>query len=154
MTHDQDEAFTLADRVAVLSAGRIVQVDTPERIWRRPASLELARFLGHDNLVEVRAKGEVIATPWGAIHGYLPEGTHLVSVPVTAVRVGPDGEITAEVVDSRFADGRHRLALRALNQPLTAEVVGARPAPGSSVQVSIDAEQIIPIPRTDADRPG
>lgn len=47
VTHDQDEAATVADRVAVMSAGRLLQVDVPEALWRRPASREVAEFLGY-----------------------------------------------------------------------------------------------------------
>jgi thiamine transport system ATP-binding protein len=149
VTHDQEEAFEIADQVAVMEQGSLLQVDTPEQIWRRPASLAVARFLGHDNIVEVRAQGEVIATPWGAIEGFLPEGTHLVSVPTTALRVGPPGDISATVVASRFADGRHRVELKALNQPITAEMTGPRPEPGSTVELAIDATRLIQIPRSE-----
>jgi thiamine transport system ATP-binding protein len=51
VTHDQDEALTLADRVAVMGAGRIRQVDTPDVLWRGPVDVEVARFLGLDQLV-------------------------------------------------------------------------------------------------------
>ncbi|MDN5570514.1 MAG: ABC transporter ATP-binding protein [Propionibacteriaceae bacterium] len=47
VTHDQDEAFALADRVAVLAEGRLLQVGTPAELWRRPASPEVATFLGY-----------------------------------------------------------------------------------------------------------
>ena len=46
VTHDHDEAFTLADRVAVMRAGRIVQTGPPDEVWRRPADEDTARFLG------------------------------------------------------------------------------------------------------------
>jgi thiamine transport system ATP-binding protein len=46
VTHDQDEAFGLGDRVAVMHEGRIEQVGTPTEVWRRPASATVARFLG------------------------------------------------------------------------------------------------------------
>ncbi len=48
VTHDHDEAFAVADRVAVLSAGRLLQVDTPARLWRAPASRTVAEFLGYE----------------------------------------------------------------------------------------------------------
>lgn len=48
VTHDQDEAFTVADRVAVMSAGRVLQVGAPHELWRCPASVEVARFLGYE----------------------------------------------------------------------------------------------------------
>lgn len=46
VTHDQEEAFTIADTVAVMAAGRILQRDAPDAIWNRPASREVASFLG------------------------------------------------------------------------------------------------------------
>lgn len=47
VTHDQDEAFALADRVAVLEEGQLLQIGTPEELWRHPASVDVARFLGY-----------------------------------------------------------------------------------------------------------
>jgi thiamine transport system ATP-binding protein len=55
VTHDHDEAFAVADRVAVMSAGRILQVDAPARLWRSPASREVARFLGYAAFLPVLA---------------------------------------------------------------------------------------------------
>ncbi|WP_246227384.1 ABC transporter ATP-binding protein [Propioniciclava coleopterorum] len=48
VTHDQDEAFALADRVGVMAAGKLLQFDRPEVLWRRPVSVEVATFLGYD----------------------------------------------------------------------------------------------------------
>lgn len=47
VTHDHDEAFTVADRVAVMSAGKILQIGTPHEVWRTPATEQVARFLGY-----------------------------------------------------------------------------------------------------------
>ncbi len=51
VTHDQDEAFTVCDRVAVMREGQIVQIDAPERLWRHPANREVAEFLGYEVVV-------------------------------------------------------------------------------------------------------
>ena len=51
VTHDQDEAFAVADRVAVMAAGRLLQVDAPADLWVRPASREVASFLGYEAFV-------------------------------------------------------------------------------------------------------
>jgi len=51
VTHDHDEAFTVADRVAVMSRGRLLQVDSPARLWAAPADLEVATFLGYQAFV-------------------------------------------------------------------------------------------------------
>ena len=48
VTHDQDEAMTVADRVGVMEAGRLLRLDTPQRLWADPASHKVARFLGFD----------------------------------------------------------------------------------------------------------
>jgi ABC-type Fe3+/spermidine/putrescine transport system ATPase subunit len=50
VTHDQDEAMVLADRMAVMEAGRIVQVGTPREIYERPVSRQVAQFIGEANL--------------------------------------------------------------------------------------------------------
>jgi ABC-type Fe3+/spermidine/putrescine transport system ATPase subunit len=56
VTHDQEEAFTIADRVAILGAGNISQVGTPREIYQKPNSPYVARFLGMTNLLEANAR--------------------------------------------------------------------------------------------------
>jgi len=51
VTHDQDEALALSDRIAVMSGGRIVQLGTPRQIYREPASAFIADFVGHSNIL-------------------------------------------------------------------------------------------------------
>ncbi len=51
VTHDQQEAFGFADRVAVMQAGKVVQTDTPPRIYEQPATLDVARFVGAGRLL-------------------------------------------------------------------------------------------------------
>ena len=48
VTHDQDEAMTVADRVGVMESGRLLRLDTPQRLWTDPGSSKVARFLGFD----------------------------------------------------------------------------------------------------------
>ena len=75
VTHDLEEALAVSDRVAVMRAGRIVQIGTPRALYERPASVFVARFLGRANILRgtVRAAGSVRAgtqtgagTPEGA----------------------------------------------------------------------------------------
>lgn len=49
VTHDQDEAFTVADRVGVMRGGSLLQLDTPEQLWRNPNSKQVAQFLGYES---------------------------------------------------------------------------------------------------------
>ncbi|WP_214105902.1 ABC transporter ATP-binding protein [Acrocarpospora catenulata] len=59
VTHDQAEAMTMSDRVAVMRDGRFVQIDTPENIYRKPATEYVARFVGEANLFPARG-GELL----------------------------------------------------------------------------------------------
>ncbi|MCW2240248.1 ABC transporter ATP-binding protein [Azospirillum canadense] len=52
VTHDQDEALSLADRIVVLREGRVRQIGTPEELYARPATLDVARFMGYRNVFE------------------------------------------------------------------------------------------------------
>jgi putative spermidine/putrescine transport system ATP-binding protein len=61
VTHDREEALTLADRIAVIDAGRIVQVGPPDEIFHRPSSAFVAGFMGADNALDVTR------TPDGAL---------------------------------------------------------------------------------------
>jgi iron(III) transport system ATP-binding protein len=53
VTHDQEEAFALCDRIAVMVRGRILQIDNPRDLYQHPAQVSVARFLGRNNLIEV-----------------------------------------------------------------------------------------------------
>ena len=66
VTHDQEEALTLADRIAILDAGRIVQSGPPQAVYERPRTVFAADFLGDSNFFTGRARGggRVLA-PWG-----------------------------------------------------------------------------------------
>ncbi len=55
VTHDQHEAFAIADRIALMNAGQIEQVGTPSEVYRRPATIFAARFLGLNNVVPVES---------------------------------------------------------------------------------------------------
>jgi putative spermidine/putrescine transport system ATP-binding protein len=53
VTHDQDEALSLADRIVVLNEGRTLQIDAPEELYSRPANLKVARFMGYRNMLDL-----------------------------------------------------------------------------------------------------
>ncbi len=67
VTHDQEEALSFADRIAVMTEGHIEQVGRPEQVYRRPQTPFVAQFLGRTNLLEVDAKGDIAHTPLGPI---------------------------------------------------------------------------------------
>ena len=67
VTHDQDEALTVADRVVLLDAGRLAAEGTPEELWTRPPTAWTARFLGFRNVAPARLVGGRLETPWGQL---------------------------------------------------------------------------------------
>jgi iron(III) transport system ATP-binding protein len=67
VTHDQDEALSMADQVAVLRDGLIAQIDTPAGLYGRPDDAELARFLGESNLVAGEVSGSMVTTVFGRL---------------------------------------------------------------------------------------
>lgn len=92
VTHDQDEAFAVADRVAVLSSGRLLQVATPAELWQRPASVEVARFLGYEAFVPADAPAAAALR----VRGIATASTHAVG--------GRAGGVSDQVLGS--AEGR------------------------------------------------
>jgi iron(III) transport system ATP-binding protein len=67
VSHDQDEALSLADRVAIISAGRVSQFDTPARLYARPSTPELAREFGNVNFISGIARDGVVETALGRL---------------------------------------------------------------------------------------
>lgn len=67
VTHDQDDAFAIADRIVLLSQGRVLQIGTPEELYTRPASRAAALFIGHATLVPARARGDCATVTIGGV---------------------------------------------------------------------------------------
>ena len=74
VTHDQDEAITMSDRIVVMSQGRIEQVGTPKELYFRPRTRFVAGFFGDNNLIEgtMAASGIGRDRPWAALPHRLP----------------------------------------------------------------------------------
>ncbi|KAF1048144.1 MAG: Sulfate/thiosulfate import ATP-binding protein CysA [Herbaspirillum frisingense] len=135
VTHDQEEAMVMADRIAVMNRGRIEQFGTPGDIYRRPASPFVADFIGQSNwLPFTRISGSQVAV--GSLQLEIqPEEEELASGRLfcrpEAVELFPAEQATnrfrARVVDRIYLGNRYRLALSAEalpGQTLLADVMG------------------------------
>jgi iron(III) transport system ATP-binding protein len=87
VTHDQDEALSLSDRVAIMSDGAIGQYDSPEEIYRSPATPEIARRLGDSNFIRGVDQGERTATALGLLQLEQPIDREWTSQPGSALVV-------------------------------------------------------------------
>ena len=156
VTHDQDEAFAIADRVAILHRGRIRQVDTPEELWRRPATEFVARFLGFENFADVEVKAGSATTPWGAIPTHLPDGRHRVVIRPDGAALSPTGSLAGTVEATTFVAGQTRVEVNCSGHPLVVQTAGTGPPTGTLVLVEIDAERVVtlsePAPSAEAPR--
>ncbi|MEU6368020.1 ABC transporter ATP-binding protein [Streptomyces sp. NPDC046931] len=148
VTHDQGEAFALADRVVVMRDGRIAQSGTPLEVWQRPADAFVARFLGFDNVVEATVSGEVADTPWGKlpVPEGSPQGPGALLVRPAGVRLVPATEGLRCTVTARTFRGTH-VAVRL--QPDEAPALEAAcplraaPEPGDEAGVVFDAAEAV-----------
>ncbi|MCK9460000.1 MAG: ABC transporter ATP-binding protein [Proteobacteria bacterium] len=95
VTHHRREALALGDRVAVMLGGRVRQIGTPDEVFSRPADLEIARFMGFENLLAAEGDGAAIRFPGGiALHREGgPDGPITVCLRAEDVRLLATGEL-------------------------------------------------------------
>lgn len=126
VTHDRSEAFAFADRVAIMRSGHIVRLGTPADVWLDPRTEFVARFLGHNNIVD------------GAVIGRRDD---TVLIPTDAISIRTDGQLETTVLSSTFVDGHY------LHDVKTEEGVNLRVLSethleqGSIASISIDVEE-------------
>ncbi|UFR02000.1 ABC transporter ATP-binding protein [Streptomyces sp. Go40/10] len=148
VTHDQGEAFALADRVVVMRDGRIAQSGTPLDVWQRPADAFVARFLGFENLVPATVAGTAADSPWGKLP--VPDGSaqgeRTVLVRPAGVRLVPADQGLPCTVTARTFKGTHvALRLQPADGPHLEAACALRdaPDPGTPVGVAFDVTETL-----------
>ncbi|MFD5425794.1 ABC transporter ATP-binding protein [Streptomyces sp. NPDC127084] len=151
VTHDQGEAFALADRVVVMRDGAIAQSGTPREVWQRPASTFVARFLGFDNIVSAEVNGRAAESPWGGIP--VPDGSRqgscaLLVRPAGVRLTAPGDGLPSEVLSRTFRGAHVAVRLRPENGPeLEAECrLTEAPEPGDRVGAVFAADEVVLLP--------
>ena len=159
VTHDQAEAFAVADRIAVFNAGRIEQVDAPEILYKNPATGAVARFLGFQNLMSgtVIQKGRIdteigempIDTGSRSVHQQLtvlirPEGAHMSEKRTGGFNAMP--AVSGGISDCCFQGASYRITLatesgRALVFNLPNHL--APPRVGQQIKLAIDPLSVV-----------
>lgn len=163
VTHDQEEAFVLADQVVLLRAGRVAQAGTPQELYAWPRSEFAARFLGMENILKARLVEqngrcylETVLGRWPAPDEKLPTGAHLedslmVLLRPDAVRLGSqlDCELRGILLEKNFRGSRQEVILDINGLRLNFELPSrqALPSPGELLEICFDpaeALQILP----------
>jgi len=151
VTHDPEEAMFMAERIALMRAGRLVQVGAPEELWLRPADAFVASFFGEVNRFSGRIQQGQVATPLGALPAAgLAEGRAAVAlVRPEGLRL-VEGGIGATVVERRLLGAVTLVRLRlADGGAATARLPGAVPlAAGERVGLAVDPAQAFVFPES------
>ncbi len=155
VTHDQEEAFAVADRMAVMRAGRLVQSGTVDEVWRAPADAEAARFLGYASVFEGPVAQRVLAA--GGSADTLPRAG-AVALRRSAIRADPAGGLGGVVVSARATPELVRLRVDVPDVGVVdAVAVSAAEAPavGHHVRLVVDLTRaaLLPPRRPDGPRP-
>ena len=154
VTHDQEEAMAISDRIVVMNAGRIEDAGSPARVYAEPATLFTADFMGEMNHIPCTLTGTRADTPFGVVPCTLPPGRGMACLRPEALRTG-DGALVlgpATVRDAAFFGTHiraHLVAPAAPDMVLVAHLPPATPpAPGEVLTLSADpaAFRVYPAP--------
>jgi len=138
VTHDQEEALAVSDRIVVMEAGRIAQIGTPEDLYDRPASPFIADFIGDANLI----RGSVTAGRFAGAGLDLPlpgpDGPATVSIRPERIRLTPGGP--ADLLTATYLGSRMEYLLRSGDAELLVSrpITEPRLAAGDAVALAID----------------
>ncbi|MBN8632790.1 MAG: ABC transporter ATP-binding protein [Rhodobacterales bacterium] len=152
VTHDQAEAVALADRIALLLDGRIVQHDPPEAFYRRPATIAVARFFGGVNFMPGTSRAGRFQTSFGPLilPAGAPEGAHVLTIRPEALRLGPGpNPLAARVGEVAFLGTQSRIEFVIAEERLTALVApdtaqGIKPGDVLPISLPPDALWLLP----------
>jgi multiple sugar transport system ATP-binding protein len=146
VTHDQAEALTMGDRVALLHEGRIVQIGSPEELYRDPVNLFVAEFIGYPkmNVLEARIERHVLI-PFGLpmLNQPLHENKVLVGIRPEQIHITPDGEYAATVASSEYLGGRYVVTLSFKGILLTVSNCMSQLEPGTSANFTFQQQDLL-----------
>ncbi|HZO34054.1 MAG TPA: ABC transporter ATP-binding protein [Gaiellaceae bacterium] len=142
VTHDQEEAMSMADRIAVMNDGRIEQLGTPEEVYRRPTSRFVADFIGDSNFFHANVTGDVAELADGSrvACGGGRTGAATLMVRPEAIRLGGgDRAIAGRVVQTSFLGSHVRVAVESPSSdaPVIVALREATAAPAVGEDVSL-----------------
>ena len=151
VTHDQEEALTMSDKIVVMSDGEIQQVGTPEEIYNEPKNLFVADFIGESNIFKGKMVGKLQASFGGAVFDCVDDyeqGTLIDAIvrPEDIIIVpASDGKITGKVISCDFKGTFYNVGIASDKAEVEAQSLKAYNI-GDRVGINIDADMIHIIP--------
>ncbi len=143
VTHDQEEAFTIADRVAVMRDGELIQAATPEDLWAAPAGVFVSDFLGFSNRFSAIAADGQADLGWTTVPVDVADGPCQVVLRPDALIVDDAGDITVTIVGSVFR-GDHYLARGTTESGAQLSIsMPTRPHAGEWVSIRLDPAGVL-----------
>lgn len=148
VTHDHEEAFTLAHRVAIMQAGRIAQLDTPDRLVHHPVSIDVAQFLKLGMVLPGRRVESMWQLPDGLsltvprCHDAAPMGQGSLYVPHTALAPGAGTALRGQVLAQRYRAGHYETRLRTASGAELTMLTSERLPSGSEIGIDIDWQRL------------
>jgi len=148
VTHDQDEAMAIADRVAVMSHGEITQIGTPEALYRAPKSEFVARFIGAAMPLGHHIQADTMYFETSTLKLPAPAAGKTAFVRAEDVRLDDNSPLRAKVMSVTFLGTHYRIALEGLAPDPVFALHSALSAPkvGDTVGVAIDPAAILMLP--------
>jgi thiamine transport system ATP-binding protein len=142
VTHDHDEAFTLADRVALMRTGRIVQTGTAEDVWRHPVDEETAAFLGCGLVLDAHVRDGVASFELGSVElPWAPDGDVRIGLRPNALVASSAGTVEGEVSERVHRRDHVRLLVKVAHREVDAVAgIATAPEPGQRVTLRIDPD--------------
>lgn len=144
VTHDPEEAMRMGDRIAIMNAGRIEQIDTPARVYAAPATPFVARFLSETNELPVQVRGGAVETPFGRLPAPVPDGAALLMFrPEALQEAGADAAGAAAVTVQRATalGAYRRLEVGVAGQRFAARLpAGPLPASGAVLHFGLNPD--------------
>lgn len=148
VTHDQEEAMAIADRIVVMNAGRIEDIGPPARIYRQPRTLFAAGFMGEMNRVPVKGEGDFVSTPFGRLSHQRQGALTLCMRPEALCHEGDGFDLgLATVQDAAFFGTHVRAHLRPEAAPdlvLVAHLPAREmPAEGAQIALNVNPDDLL-----------
>jgi ABC-type Fe3+/spermidine/putrescine transport system ATPase subunit len=149
VTHDQEEAMSMSDRIAVMNAGRIERLGTPDSVYHAPGTRFVAEFIGAANVIEgiVGADGTLPAGNGRLPAGGLPAGQPgAIAIRPERIVVTPTGKgdrLTAVVAYRAFVGGAWQVELETAGGPVLTARLPEAPEAGTTVTVHVDPADVI-----------